>query len=123
MNNKLVLLLATFLFTGAQFAKADMVEFKDETLAYAGSWALVGVTDHFQHTEKQTDFNLLVPVLKYGAVTMNSGFIFNDGLEEFHLQFPIATQLLKGMTFTPNVFRNFEAEEWGVGISALVKIR
>lgn len=111
-----------------QVARASMItdyalDVKEATGKYALSYLAVSYYDHF-HEDAPAEKNILVsvPLLNLGLFGIDPFATFDGNyIREAGVRLPILA--LKKIRLDPWVFRNYEVDSYGWGISAVVRLR
>lgn len=104
-------------------------DFTNDTGRYFMSYLGLSWFDHFDHgSARERDFSVNAPILGFrgygadvfstfnGTEVKEAGVSFNlTGLRKF--------ELFKKVLLTPYVFKNYEADAYGTGIQATIKLR
>lgn len=117
MNKKMAVLAVTLL--AASLAHADPVAL---TKLYVLSNVRVGIMDHFHHEEKKKEIQISFAGLAFTRqIQMDPFFTFEGGLREAGVSFPI--KVSQKFYILPAVFKNFDADQFGMAINATVLLR
>ena len=111
------------LFTMAAFGHtlANPIEI---TKHYAFSQIRLGFLDHFHDGEKSKDFMLSVPLFAFSREVQLDPFVIlrdRHGLKQFGFSMPIFVS--QRFVLTPAMFQDFDAGQFGVAISAVIRVR
>ena len=116
---KRIAILSAALLAGASLARASMGEL---TKRYAFSNVRMGYMDHFHHEDKSRDLNFSFAGLAFSRqVQMDPFVMISDGVKEAGFSFPIYVS--QKFYLLPAVFRNFDAEQYGMAINITVVLR
>ena len=116
---RIAIMAVTLLSIAALGHGAEMLEL---TKNYAMSNLRIGYTDHYHHDEKAKVIQLSFAGIAFSQqVQMDPFFTFENGLKETGLYFQVMVN--KRFFLMPAVYRNFDADEYGMAINATVLLR
>ena len=118
---KIGLISLTFTLAAFGHTSANPIEL---TKQYAFSQIRVGYLDHFHDMKKQGDFMFSVPALAFSRDVQLDPFIIvrdGEGLQQFGVTLPIFVS--SRFMITPALFRDVEADQFGVAFNAVIRVR